>query len=513
MKKILKTIALSLFFTIPAGSVYAYETLQGPTEVVFYNKAKAFNGYTLLTPFQSEKTFLIDMEGEVVHTWSLGNNPRLLENGNLMDRGDGGSFVEMDWDGKIAWDYRDPRPNYNAHHDFVRTFNKKLNKFTTMYIANKSVTQEMAIAAGADPKRDYSGAQVDCIVEVDMAGNVIWEWWPFDHVCQDIDPSKNNYIGEGKTFADWPGKLNINLPGRPLRRDWLHFNSMDYNEELDHVVANSVQGEFYVADHGGTFIEGDPEKSIALAAGPKGDFLYRFGDPARYEQGDPPRVLEDWTASTTGHKQIGGSHDIQWIRPGLPGAGHFLLFNNGQYLMESTNQSTILEINPFFDSNKIDTGKYVNPPDAGYFSYRAHRDTHKHAKNMSNQILWWYGSKSNQGFFSHIGSGAQRLPNGNTLICSMTEGHIFEITSEGELVWEYVNPVSRIDGTVKVMPDNTPMINALFRAYRYGPDHPALKGKALKPLGTITEKFPIAPYPGRAPKGREGKGKGKRGKK
>ncbi|MBC8427793.1 DUF1566 domain-containing protein, partial [bacterium] len=199
----------------------------------------------------------------------------------------------------------------------------------------------------------------------------------------------------------------------------------------------------------------------------------------------PPSILEDWTQSTSGHKQIGGSHDIQWIDPGLMGEGNFLVFNNGQYLSERTPQSYVFEINGFLDAKGNDTGNYVNPPDAGYYILESPKDTHKAKKQMSNQIVWLYASKSNQGFFSHIGSGAQRLPNDNTLICADTEGHLFEVTSEGELVWEYINPVTK-DGILEVMPDNIPMTNAIFRAYRYGPDHPALAGRDLTPKDTIT---------------------------
>ena len=47
------------------------------------------------------------------------------------------------------------------------------------------------IAAGCDPANGpYSGAQMDAIVEVDLAGKVVWEWWFFDHAVQDIDPTK-----------------------------------------------------------------------------------------------------------------------------------------------------------------------------------------------------------------------------------------------------------------------------------------------------------------------------------
>ena len=113
-----------------------------------------------------------------------------------------------------------------------------------------------------DQTRAYDGAQMDAVVEIDMAGNVVWEWWFSDHVVQDIDPAKPNYIGAGRTIADYPRRLNLNLPGRPVRRDWLHCNSLDYNAELDQVVINSVQGEFYVIDHGNTFIAGDPDGSF-----------------------------------------------------------------------------------------------------------------------------------------------------------------------------------------------------------------------------------------------------------
>jgi len=470
--------------------------LYEPTELRYWDESKAYNGYTMLgARFPSGGvTFLLDMKGNVAHSWQAGGS--LLDNGNLLSatRGEAGErpgFRELDWEGNTVWECTEKRENYAPHHAYRRNFNKKLNAPTTMYIANKSVSHDEAIAAGCNPANvPDEGGQMDAIVEIDMDGNVVWEWWFFDHVVQDFDSSKPNYVGKGKTFADYPGRLDLNLPGRPLRRDWLHCNSVDYNQELDQVVINSVQGEFCVIDHGNTFIPGDPEGSIALAAGPAGDFMYRFGDPARYEQGEPPSMLEDWNEVTTGHKQIGGSHNVQWIRPGLPGAGHFLLFNNGQYLSERTPQSYIFEINAFLDADRNDTGNYVNPPDAGYYTWGSpedYRNTHKHPKETSNQIIWIYHAQRNTAFFSHTGSGCQRLPNGNTMICAVTEGDIFEVTSEGEVVWEYINPVTIEGEVLKIMPDRCPRINAVGGGRRYAPDHPALAGRDLIPKGTITE--------------------------
>ena len=304
MKKIM--VVLSLL----ASTLLAYESLQGPTETLYWNKEKAFNGYTLFAAHGN--SYLIDMSGQLVHSWRIGTNPRFLPNGNLLDatKDDPSSFKgfqELDWDGKVVWQYDEVRTNYAPHHDFIRTFNKKLNQWTTMYIAGKTITRDMALAIGCDPsKAPTEGGEgqgrggrltkdgktmVDAVVEVDMAGNIVWEWCFFDHLVQNLDPAKPNYVAK---ISAAPGRLNMHLPGKPLRGDWLHCNSMDYNPELDQVVINSVQGEFYVIDHGATFVPGNPAKSIELAAGPKGDFLYRFGDPARYEQGEPPSVNENW---------------------------------------------------------------------------------------------------------------------------------------------------------------------------------------------------------------------------
>jgi hypothetical protein len=108
---------------------------------------------------------------------------------------------------------------------------------------------------------------------------------------------------------------------------------------------------------------------------------------------------------------------------------------------------------------------------------------------MSRQIVWSYSSKVSHGMFSHIGSGAQRLPNGNTLICADTEGHILEVTPAGDVVWEYINPVTS-DGILKFKRDNWPMYNSIFRAFRIGTNDPALAGRTLTPGNTITGRTP-----------------------
>src|SRR5690554_8099399 len=61
-------------------------------------------------------------------------------------------------------------------------------------------------------------------------------------------------------------------------------------------------------------------------------------------------------------------------------------------------------------------------------------------------------------FYSFFISSAQRLPNGNTLITEGSNGRIFEVTTEHELVWEYISPYW----------GKGPLaLNLVYRAYRY----------------------------------------------
>ncbi len=67
----------------------------------------------------------------------------------------------------------------------------------------------------------------------------------------------------------------------------------------------------------------------------------------------------------------------------------------------------------------------------------------------SLQIVWQY---RHDDFFSDQGGSAQRLPNGNTLITETGRGRAFEVTPDGDIVWEFRNPdydsTSRLRGTI-----------------------------------------------------------------
>jgi hypothetical protein len=517
MKKTFIALAISAFLVMTVGSVYAFEVFSTPSETISWNSAKAYNGYTTITTtIGGQVIYLIDMEGRVVHTWPS-SGYKLMPNGNLFS-GFGQGYSEMDWDGNYAWgpwEMPDPKPLNEAsfHHDSWWMHDATLD--TDAYLGNIfwKATNDEVYAAGGDPSIDYSyttvtgggfgfgggsgrSGQQDAIWEVRKdTGEMVWEWKFLDHTIQDRNAAWPCYVGAGMSISDYPGKVDIfwqNDEEAPngdegVVQDWMHCNSLNYNEDLDVVVINAKHwSEFFVIDHAATMVPGDFEATRMLAASDAGDFIYRFGNASAYQQGDPPGYKYG------GHHDMYGSHNIHWVDNDSWGAYgdydgadnyNFLIFNNDCF-NPNNNRSEILEINPFLDANGTNTGWFVNPPEAGYVQGSG-TGMGGGVRNVSNQVVWSYKSNSPNSFASMHISGCQRLPNGNTVVCSGTQGHLFEVTTDGEVVWDYVVPnLTNPKPFVSDWSSGT----SPFRCHRYGPDYPGLAGRDLTPMGTIVER-------------------------
>lgn len=96
---------------------------------------------------------------------------------------------------------------------------------------------------------------------------------------------------------------------------------------------------------------------------------------------------------------------------------------------------------------------------------------------LTGEIVWTFRDRArsfyHQRFFSLSWGTAQRLPNGNTLSLDANLGRLFEVTPEGETVWEYVKGFL---GTV-ARGGAQRMDTGIYRAYRIprdeAPDFPA----------------------------------------
>ena len=154
------------------------------TGLLHHNPAKSFDGFTTIAPIRHETSYIVDMAGEIVHSWklpgSLGAKGYLIANGNFLcsvvtpegtpiKAAKGGHIVELDWDGNIVWEHVD----HNQHHDI-----RRLENGNTIYLAWETLSDEEASKVpGGLPGTEKEGKIYgDVVREVNPAGEVVWEW-------------------------------------------------------------------------------------------------------------------------------------------------------------------------------------------------------------------------------------------------------------------------------------------------------------------------------------------------
>jgi hypothetical protein len=436
---------------------------QNQTVGLFQYDSASFEGYTLFSPIGSQATYLIDNYGRLVHSWESEYIPNLsvylLENGDLLRSSKTQDGITMEggvqilaWDGTVVWEFPFFGTDYIQHHDI-----EPLPNGNILLLVSEDKTYAEAVAMGRDPAlMNDTILSPEYIVEVAQTGptsyNIVWEWHFWNHLIQDFDSTKTNY----GAVAEHPELLDINY-AKHSRADWIHANAVAYNPELDQIAISSrTLNELYIIDHSTTSAEAAGHSGGNSGMG--GDILYRWGNPRSYGAG------------TEQNQKFFAEHDVQWIKPGLPGEGHLLIFNNGAD-RPGGKYSTVEEIVPPID----EYGNYQQPDPGTPFGPAG--------------PIWIYQAHNPTSFYCDNISGAQRLPNGSTLICSGPNGLFFEVTPDGDIIWEYKNPVTNVG----ILEQGEPLggkANSVFRCYRYASDYPGLIGKDLTP-GALIELYPI----------------------
>jgi hypothetical protein len=460
------------------------------------------DGYIMFAVPNSALVYLINRKGEVVHQWK-GNyssgSSYLQDDGSLFQNavdpdfpvfaggGESGRIQKISWDSKLLWDFEYANEQYLNHHDITVMPNGHI-----LAIAWEARTPAEVLAAGRKPKMiPKAGLWPDRIIEIEpqgeRGGKVVWQWHVWDHLIQDYDAKKANY---GKP-ADHPELLDFNVGDSlpiPISQDSMnvlrsqdrvrrnqtpentgsdvyHVNAIKYNAELDQIAFSSPDlSEIFIIDHSTTTREAAGHTGGRWGKG--GDFLYRWGNPENYHRGDSTK------------QTLGGQHDVRWINKGLPGAGNLTVFNNNNR-RDSLNYSAVFELAPPRDQKGnyiIEKGKTFGP----------------------EKPVWIYKAPDSISFWSSFISGAHRMKNGNTFINEGAKGRFFEVTKEGKIVWEYLNPFR---GEIrKPNGDPTPVMPMTFSAFRgtfIPADHPGIANKKLEPINPQPKVFVMPLPPGK----------------
>ncbi len=470
MKKKLFAISCLLFGLAKA---------QTPTVGLIQSSPETYEGYTLIAPIQCPTnncgTYLIDNCGDIVHQWPTTTAPgltaQLMPNGNLLrsysithpfiNAGGRGGGVELwDFNGTLLWDYVISDSVSTQHHEI--TYLPNGNILALIWNFHDSTE---CVAMGRNPANLGSeGIWSEKIVEYQPVypdtALVIWQWDVWDHLIQNFDNGLPNY-GDPSIH---PELFDINYLGWSLGgADWLHANAIDYNPALDQIAMSCrLFHEVYIIDHSTTLAEASTHAGGNSGKG--GDILFRWGNPAAYSQYPPSG------------QQLHAQHNVHWIKDGLPDAGKLMIFNNGTGRTPVEYSSVdIINPNPDVNGNYSLNVNNVYGPDSAEWSYVAPNPPDFHAQYIS---------------------GAQRLPNGHTLIDDGTHGTVFEIDTAKNIIWKYVNPVTPT-GILNQGDSPAPFavhgtLNWLFRAPKYALDYPAFTGQTLIPTVPI-EQNPYTP--------------------
>lgn len=415
MKRLLLTATLVLTM-FGSASAWPEKYLTGVTT---YDAELSYNGYTLWAPQNNtqkadkpgrspDEVYLIDMHGNVAHKWNT------------------------------------PYPVWYA----------QLLKDGTLLVALRTALDEKQV-----PEKDhysFMGGSFQILMEMDWNGKILRQYKnPGMH--HDFKKLKNgNYLilGWEKIPADFQKKIKGGPSGTELENGTVMYGDriFEVNPDTGEVVWNwssmehmdptiEVIGPHYsrsewthfnsldVLENGDIMTDSRRSDAAFIIDRKTGNIKWRWGNTVYWNEKTNQIDYHFTEEGAELAPYLGGPHDCHVIPSGLPGGGNMLCYDNGMY----ADRSRAVEVN-------IKEGKVV-------------------WESSGNPFI---GRQS----FSHYISSAQRLPNGNTLICDGGNGKFREVTKDNKVVWEYIRPTG----------NHAYLKWSVFRAFRYGPDYcPQLK--------------------------------------
>ncbi|SIS23763.1 aryl-sulfate sulfotransferase [Williamsia sterculiae] len=373
--------------------------------VTYLNPELVHDSYVVFTGADSV-TRVIDLSGEVVHEWPhAGVPPRIIDPAlaggrigdvgvQLSESGDprggiyaNGTVGQLTWAGERVWEWGTEAPGGAArqNHDWELLPNG--NRLIV-------VTVPRVVPSLGDQTVGDQG-----LYEVTPGGDIVWTWLAGDHL-DEFGFSEAGWKALRETVARDPedpwGYLEMNSAKSLGANPW-HDADPSTVFTPDNILISFRKANIVA-------LIDKSSGSPVWQCGP----YYTASAGAQHQRisvHKVPRPLD----------QTSGQHNPHMIAPGLPGAGNILVFDNqggAGYPPASLGiyaGSRILEIDP-----------------------------------STRNIVWQYTAEDSDlppwAFFSSFVSNAQRLPNGNTLITEGMQGRLFQVTPNGEVVWEYHSP-------------------------------------------------------------------------
>ncbi|PRD45964.1 hypothetical protein C5748_00190 [Phyllobacterium phragmitis] len=355
--------------------------------VTAYLPGKAQEGLTLYTSGDGPAAYLIDMKGRIVHQWRRPFS-------TLWPNGPRGKLWQAG-----AQTVSKPQPDPFVYFRHAHVF------------PNGDL---LALYEGAgDTPYGYG------LAKLDKNSNVIWSYAGRAHHQFDIGPDGKIYVLTHEYSKERVKPYGHLKP--PRLDDYLVILSPD-GKELEKIHLMKALGaspyrqlgysvsSFSVAEplHANAVKYITSEMAANFAFAREGQILLSFRDLGT----GTVAVLDPGT------KQISWATNGPWIGqhdPDILANGNILLFDNFGNFHRPEGQTRILEFNP-----------------------------------RTMETVWQYAGTADHPLESPIRGEQQRLANGNTLIDESTAGRLVEVTRDGEIVWEFLNPARGGDDGDKI---------------------------------------------------------------
>lgn len=328
--------------------------------VTIFDQDQASPGLNLFSPRNRPQALLVDMNGEVVHSWRARIKPgdswqhvELLPDGALLAVITERRLLKIGRRSKLIWSLEEP-----VHHDIAVAEDGRI---LTLLRGERSVDIDGGTVSILDDSIaivSSEGELMETVSIFDFFGDQVTEsrWQTVRHWLSRPETVKQTETRRSEGKLPFPH-------GSPV--DVFHTNSIE-------IIPRDVDG---FAQKGDLLISIRELDQIAVVDLQTREIRWRWG-PEEVRRQHQPTLLDN---------------------------DNLLVFDNKG---AGTKVSRVIELEP-----------------------------------RSKQIVWEYLGDPPESFFSALRSGNQRLPNGNTLITEADKGKVFEVTTDGDIVWEYYVPI------------------------------------------------------------------------
>ena len=418
MRALASRLTLATFAALMTASVTAAPSVY-PVGTTIYAPGETWNGYTVLSLLREPGMVVIDMNGRVVKQWegfnsSAGGPVRILPNGEVIGAAGArpGHQESLQpgaegFHGRAALGAAGQRPRSKARAarsrvrcastttGSARTIPQAISRRNQSPSSSGAATLVLAHAARTLPAVSDLPLEDDHLVEYDAKRQrSLWEWFAGDHIDElGLSPAARAAIKAGAGAGAGPQQRR--------EFDWLHVNSATYLGPNRWFDAGDKR-----FDPQNIIISSRQASLLAIVAR-DGQVVWRMGPDFR----ESPQLMRIG--------QIIGQHHAHLIpegpaRRGQPAAVR--QWRQQRLRLRHTHRA-----------------QWLWRPGARQFAGAGDRP----GEDGAGVVVC-----AGAGFFGTNISGAQRLPNGNTLITEGPTGRVFEVTAQRKIVWEYINPAT-----------------------------------------------------------------------